>query len=528
MLDLLIENGRILDGTGNPWFHGDLGIKKGRIAAIGKLKEEKAKEKLDVQGLMVSPGFIDIHTHCDAIPFVSPREEGRILQGITTDTIGNCGISLAPASPKTMELLKKYVGPFCMGASLPWNWQTMGDFLNQIVKKKSITNIASMVGHGAIRIAVMGVDDRDPTPGELRKMKKITAQAMDDGAVGFSSGLIYPPGVYSKKEEIIELCKVVAARGGFYITHMRNEYNEVMDAMEETISVAERSGVPTIIAHHKTAGKKNWGKTRQTLRMIEEARAKGIDIICEVYPYIMSSTFLHALLPPWAQEGGVLKLLERLRVPENRRRIKQELESGLPGWANLYESAGWGGILITSVNKQKNLEGQTIEAVAKARKVEPADVVFDVLLEENGDVMMVLYGISEEDIANILKHPDSMVGSDSLPCPGKPHPRTYGTFPRVLSKYVRQDQVLSLPEAIRKMTAMPAQRLGLMDRGVLKSGMAADITVFDPQTVEDKATVSKPRHSPAGIPYVIVNGQMAVREGRWTGALAGKIIRKRK
>jgi N-acyl-D-amino-acid deacylase len=527
MLDLLIENGRIMDGTGNPWFQGDLGIRDGRIASMGRLKGERAKEKLDVQGMMVSPGFIDIHTHCDALPFLSPPEEGRILQGITTDTIGNCGISFAPAFKDTMELLKKYVGPFCMDAPLPWNWQTIGDFLRQIEEKKTITNIASMVGHGTVRIAVIGVEDRDPTQRELQKMKEITGQAMDDGAVGFSSGLIYPPGVYSKKEEMIELCKVVAAKGGFYITHMRDEYNEVISAVRETIEVAERSGVPTVIAHHKTAGKKNWGKTHQTLRLIEEARAKGIDIICEAYPYVMSSTFLHALLPPWAQEGGVLKLLDRLRVPENRRRIKQEFESGIPGWANLYESAGWGGILIASVNKQKNLEGQTIEEVARARKTEPADVVFDVLLEENGDAMMVLYGISEEDIANILKHPASMVGSDSLPCPGKPHPRTFGTFPRVLSKYVRQDRILTLPEAIRKMTAMPAQRLGLGDRGVLKLGMAADIAVFDPQTVEDKATVSDPRQYPAGIPYVIVNGQTAVREGRWTGALAGKILRKR-
>ena len=527
MLDLLIENGRIIDGTGNPWFRGDLGISDGKIAAIGMLKGETAKEKLNVQGLMVSPGFIDIHTHCDALPFLSPREEGRILQGITTDTIGNCGVSFAPTSKDTMELLKKYVGPFCMDAPLAWNWQTLGDFLKRIEEKKSITNLASMVGHGAVRIAVIGMDDRDPTPEELQKMKEITGQAMDDGAVGFSSGLIYPPGVYSKKEEMIELCKVVAAKGGFYITHMRDECNEVIGAVQETLDVAERSGVPTIIAHHKTAGKKNWGKTHQTLRMIEEARAKGIDIICEVYPYIMSSTFLHALLPPWAQEGGVLKLLDRLRVPENRRRIKQEFENGIPGWANLYESAGWSGILIASVKKQKNLEGQTIEEVAKARKAEPADVVFDVLLEEDGDVMMVLYGISEDDIANILKHPIAMVGSDSLPCPGKPHPRTYGTFPRVLSKYVRQDQVLTLPEAIRKMTAMPAQRLGLVDRGVLKVGLWADITVFDPHTVEDKATVAEPRQSPKGIPFVIVNGQMAVREGRWTGALAGKVLPKR-
>lgn len=526
MYDILIENGRIADGSGNPWFQGDIGIKDSKIVAIGALKGEKAKERLDVRGLMVSPGFIDIHTHADALPFLSPREEGRILQGITSDTIGNCGISFAPMFEGTLQLLKKYVAPFCMDAPLPWDWQTMGDLLKRIEEKKSITNIAAMVGHGAIRIAVMGMDDRDPTSNELGKMKELTAQALDDGAVGFSSGLIYPPGVYSKTDEMVELCKVVAQKGGFYITHMRNESDGVFDAVKETIGVAERSGVSTIIAHHKTMGRKNWGKSRETLRMIEEARERGIDIICEAYPYVMSSTFLHALLPSWAQEGGVLKLLDRLRVPENRRRIKEEFEKGIPGWANLYEAAGWDGILIASVKKKKDLEGKTVEQIANTRKVEPAEVVFDVLLEEDGDVMMVCFGMSEEDVTNILKHPISMVGSDSLPCPGKPHPRTFGAFPRILSKYVRQDQALTLPDAIRKMTAMPAQRLGLTDRGVLKLGMWADITVFDPQTVEDKATIAEPRQYPTGIPYVLVNGQIAVREGRFTGALAGKVLRK--
>jgi N-acyl-D-amino-acid deacylase len=526
MYDILIENGQILDGTGSPWFQGDMGLQDGKIVKIGTLKKEQAKERLNVQGLTVSPGFIDIHTHADALPFLSPREEGRILQGITTDVIGNCGVSLAPVAQKTFQLLKKYTGPFCMEAPLPWDWQTVGDFLKRIEEKKSITNVGTFVGHGAIRIAVMGVDDRHPTGAELGKMKELVAQALDEGAVGLSSGLIYPPGVYSDAAEMIELCKVVAEKGGFYITHMRNEYDLVVEAVKETIEVAEKSGVPTIVAHHKTAGKKNWGRSRQTLTLIEGARGRGIDIICEAYPYTMSSTFLHALLPPWVQEGGVEKLLGRLRIPENRRRIKEEFTKGIPGWANLYDASGWDGIIISSCRKNKDWEGKKIQEIAAAEKTDPAEMAFDILLAEDGDVLMILLGMAEEDVTNILKHPLAMVGSDSLPGVGKPHPRFFGAFPRILRKYVREDKSLSLPEAIRKMTSMPAQRLGFQDRGLIREGMGADITIFDPATIEDKATVANPRQNPVGIHYVLVNGQIVVRDGRFNGTLAGKVLRK--
>lgn len=526
MYDLLIENGRILDGSANPWFKGNIGIQDGKIAQIGSLKGQEAREKIDVKGLIIAPGFIDIHNHSDAVPFVSPREEGRILQGITTEIIGNCGVSLAPVFQETQALLKKYVGPFCFEAPLRWDWQSLGDFLNRLEEVKNFTNLGAWVGHGAIRIAVMGFDNRQPTSKELAKMKELVIQAMDQGAYGLSSGLIYPPGVYSDASEMIELCKMVAEKGGVYTTHMRNEQDLVMDSVQETITVAEKAGVSTIIAHHKSNGRKNWGRSRQTLELIDEARNRGLDITCDVYPYIASSTFLWALLPPWAQEGGIGKLLERLHSQEQRQRIKADFTRGIPGWPNLVEGSGWEGILISSCKKNKGLEGKTLQQIADARKMEPAEALLDILLEVSADVLMVLFGMAEEDVTRILKHPAAMVGSDAIPSTGKPHPRYFGAFPRVLRKYVREDKALSLQEAIRKMTSMPAQKLGLRDRGMIREGMWADIVIFDPQTVEDKATFADPRQYPAGIPHVLVNGQVAVRGGKITGALAGKVLRK--
>jgi N-acyl-D-amino-acid deacylase len=325
---------------------------------------------------------------------------------------------------------------------------------------------------------------------------------------------------------MIELCKVAAEKGGVYTTHMRNEQDLVIDSVKETITVAEKSGISAIIAHHKTNGKKNWGKSRQTLQLIDEARDRGLDISCDVYPYIASSTFLWALLPPWVQEGGLDKLLERLRGKENRKRIKENFINGLPGWPNLVEASGWDGILVSSARKNKDLEGKTLQELAEARKTEPAEALFDVLLEEDANVLMVLYGMAEEDVTRILAHPAAMVGSDAIPSTGKPHPRYFGTFPRILSKYVREDKAFSLQEAIRKMTSMPAQKLGLQDRGMLKAGMWADVAVFDPKTVKDQATFTNPRQYPAGIPYVLVNGQFVVRKGKVTGTLPGKVLRK--
>lgn len=526
MYDLIIENGRIVDGTGNPWYLADIAVKDGHIAKIGRLQGQTAVRKINAQGLVVAPGFIDMHCHSDALLFVTPREEGKVLQGVTTETIGNCGMSATPVSDQNLELLKKYTNSIFAGIPLAWDWHGFGEFLDRVEEQGSITNIASLVGHGTVRIAVMGFENREPDPRELAAMKQLVGAAMDEGAFGLSSGLIYPPGLFSKTPEMIELCKVIAAKGGVYTTHMRGETDAVIDSVQESIDVGEQSGVSVEISHHKTAGRDNWGKSRQTLAMVEAARQRGVDVTCDVYPYVAASTMLGALLPPWVHEGGVDKLLERLQVPENRARIRQEMVDGVPGWENYVKASGWDNIIIASCPGNKDYEGKSIAEIAALRQIEGAEAVFELMVEEKADVLMVVFMMCEEDVTYIIQHPNVMVASDAIPSPGKPHPRYYGTFPRVLGKYVRKDQAITLPEAIRKISSMPAQKLGLQDRGLLKEGMFADITVFDEAVVEDQATFMNPQQYAAGIEYVIVNGQIAVEHGKYIGTLAGKVLRK--
>jgi len=527
MFDVLIENGRILDGAGNPWFRGDIGIRGGKIAQIGSLKKEQAAERIDASGLAVAPGFIDIHSHSDVVPLMASQDTGKILQGVTTEVVGVCGVTVTPFSPKNIELLKKYCAPFFTGANLTWDWPEVKDFLQAVEKARPIVNFGMFAGHGTIRIAVMGFEDRDPTAAELEQMKELAVRAVEQGAFGMSSGLVYPPGIFAKPGEIIEICRAIADAGAIYESHIRNETDGVAEAVSEAIEVAEKAGIPVQIAHHKTAGIRNWGKSAETLRLIDAARDRGLDVTFDVYPYVAASTSLVSLLPPWTHEGGIKKLLGRLESGENRARISRELEEGLPGWQNFYKASGWDKIIVSSCRKNKGYEGKTLLEIAAAKGIGPAEALFDVLLEEDGDVLMVLFMMAEEDVAAILRHPAAMIGSDGLYSSGKPHPRYYGTFPRVLGKYVRQDKVLSLAEAVRKMTSAPARRLGLKDRGLLLEGMAADIVAFDPATVEDRATYMDPQQPPVGIEYVLVNGQVAVRRGEYTGVLAGKVLRKK-
>jgi N-acyl-D-amino-acid deacylase len=525
--DILITDGYVFDGSGNPWIKGDIGIKNGRISEIGALPGAKAEERINAAGLAVSPGFIDFHCHSDALPFIAPVETAKILQGVTTETIGHCGFSLAPVFSNTLDLLQKYASFLCLGRSLPWNWQSLGDLLNRMEERPYVTNIASLVGHGTIRIAAMGFADREPMAEELAFMEKLLSQAFADGAFGLSFGLPYPPGIFSHGPEILALCRVAAREGGFFTVHMRSERGEVLDSVAEVIAIGEGSGAPAIISHHKTFGRENWGKSRQTLRLIEEARERGVDITCDAYPYIASNTVLRSLLPPWAHEGGVEKLIERLRSLDNRLRLRHEMNEGLPGWESPGKSAGWENVIISSCKKNKTSEGKNIQELASLKKIEPAEAIFDLLIEEEGDALMVVFGMSEEDVAYILKHPAVMVASDGIPSDGKPHPRYFGTFPRVLGKYVREEKLMGLPEAIRKITSMPAQRLGLQDRGMLKEGMWADITIFDAQEVKDKSSFVDPHTPPVGIQYVLVNGQVAVRDGHFTGTHAGEVLRKK-
>ncbi len=525
MFDTIIKNGHIADGSGNPWFTADIGIVNGKIAKIGSLAAEQASEVIDAGGQMVAPGFIDIHCHSDAVIFAEPREKGKILQGVTTEVIGNCGSSAAPTFAPTLPLLKEYLDPLFGNIPLQWNWSTIGEFLARIEERQPISNVATLVGHGTIRVAAMAFDNREPTAAELRKMKDLVAQALDEGAFGLSSGLIYPPGLFSQTPEMVELCKVVAEKQGIYATHMRGEADTLIESTQEAIAVAAESGVPLEISHHKAAGRSNWGKCRQTLQMIEEARDKGMDITCDVYPYVAASTSLGTVLPPWMQEGGISQLLKRLESPENQSRLKQEFVQGISGWENYAASAGWNGIMIAYCQNNKSNEGKTIQQIADATHREPEEVLFKILLEEQANVLMNVFSVDEADVQYIIKHPAVMVGSDAIPSPGKPHPRFFGTFPRVLSKYVRQDKIIGLMEGIRKITSMPAQKLGLRDRGMLREGMWADIVVFDPETIEDKATFADPQQYPVGIEYVLVNGKVAVQKGQYTGALSGRVLR---
>jgi len=403
----------------------------------------------------------------------------------------------------------------------------VGDYLDRLDERKLIGNVATLVGHGMVRINAMGFDDRQPTPQELQRMKELVEQALDDGAFGLSSGLIYPPGIFSRSEEMIELCKVVAAKGGMYATHIRNEADEVLAAVEEAIRVAEASGVPLELSHHKSAGRSNWGKCRQTLAMMEASRERGFDVTCDVYPYIAASTSLKTLLPPWMHDGGIAALLERLRQPDIQERIRREIANGLPGWENSAKNTGWDGVMIAYCQKHSEYEGKTLQQLADLEKQDPADMLFRIILEEEGLALMNIFLMCEEDVQTIIRHPLSMIGSDAIPSTGKPHPRFYGTFPRVLAKYVREEQVVSLQEGVRKMTSLPAQKLGLRDRGVLREGAWADIVVFDPATIADKATFAEPAQYPTGIDHVLVNGAVAVRQGQYIGTLSGKTLRRR-
>ncbi|MEM2935750.1 MAG: D-aminoacylase [Candidatus Bathyarchaeia archaeon] len=526
MFDVIVKNGKVVDGTGNPWFKADVGIKGGRIVKVGHLSSVEAEGIIDAKGLAVCPGFIDAHTHSDmTIPF-GPKVESAVRQGVTTMVTGNCGMSLAPVNPAKENLLMRYIAPLMPpGRKMKVEWRTFGEYLDKMEEKGIAVNVAPLVGHGTAKIAVMGFEDRPPTAEELEEMKALIHEAMLSGAVGMSTGLIYAPGAYSKTDEIIELAKVVAKHGGVYASHIRNEGATLMEAMEEAIEIGEKAQVPVHISHHKASGRAFWGKTEKSLRLMEEARARGVDITCDQYPYEAGMTSLVMLLPLWAHEGGMDKLLERLRNPEDREKMRKDLEDMVYGWEDIY-------VGYVETEKNKPLEGKNLVEIAKARGTDEFTALCNLLLEENGIASMVVFSMGEEDIRRVMRHHLQMVGSDSWAVApydilgaGKPHPRFYGTFPRILGKYVREEKVLTLEEAVRKMTSFPAQRFGLRDRGLVREGFWADLVVFDPETIRDRATYQDPHQYPEGIEYVMVNGKIVVEKGEHTGVLAGKVLR---
>lgn len=529
MYDLLLKNGLVLDGTGNPSYEGNVGIANGRIEAVGRLGNPKGRREIDARGLVVAPGFIDMHTHSEVSVLAIPTADSKIMQGVTTEVCGNCGFSVAPLKPATAEFVKSQRGP----AGFPdveWEWTSVAEYLSVVEQTKPSVNVALYIGQGTIRASVMEFANRSPTPGELEEMKDLVDAGMRDGAFGISTGLKYVPGVYADTEEIVELARIAAQHGGTYSSHLRNQSDRLVDSFREAIAIGERANIRVNISHQKVIGRapEFRGRARQTLELIEKARESGLDIASDQYPYVMTSGSLANNFPPWVLEGGIAALLERLADPAIRDRIRRDWKEGIPGWDNRIKTVGWQHIYICDVSEEDDAHfiGKSVSECAAQQKQDPSDFAMDLLIRNGGRVRANSENQLEENVESIMCHPTTMFGSDGTERGGRSdHPRTYGTFPRVLGRYVREKQLLPLEEAIRKMTSFSASRLDLHDRGIIRAGAAADITVFDRDAVVDKATYADPRQHPDGIPFVIVNGEVVVDHGEHTGARPGRALR---
>lgn len=525
--DILIRYALIVDGSGGPARRGDLAVRDGKIAALGSdLGGFSAKEVLEARGLVLTPGFIDVHSHDDLYLLVRPECPEKVLQGVTTEILGNCGLSAIEAGVETKDHLLGMLRMLCPGASpVPGELDRgISQYLGRIQNLGPALNVGVLVGHSSVRMAVMGMQNRPPTDSELAKMKRMVAKAMEQGALGMSTGLIYPPGNYAQTSELLSLARVAGRYGGIYATHMRSEGDLQMQALEEALSIGERAGVHVQISHHKVAGRANWGMSTRTLSLMEEARGRGLQVACDQYPYEAGCTFLAAVLPPGASAQGPEALSRNLQDPSWRKEMAQRLERE-QGWENLTKGAGLDGIVI-SVCRNPDYQGKSIFRIAQETGRSPWDVIFDLLAHEGFGCMAVFFMMCEEDMSRILADPWTMVGSDGMPSlgVGKIHPRMSGTFPRVLGRYVREQKLLGLEEAVRKMTSLPARTFGLKGKGLLKEGMDADLVLLDPEVVKDRATYQEPCLSPEGICLVMVNGEIVVKGGELTGSRPGKVI----
>lgn len=526
--DLLIKHGTVVDGTGAPKMVADVGISDGQITAVGPSLDGDAAREIDARDRIIAPGFIDVHTHSDFTLLNTPGADSKVRQGITTEVVGNCGFSPAPVSPGTLDLLREYAG--FLNPELSWDWQSLGDYYQRVQDTGCAINIAPLVGHGAVRIAAMGFAQRSPTASELLQMQHLVGEAMEDGAFGISSGLIYSPGCYGETDELIALAQVAADAGGIYATHMRGEGGTLEDSIAEALSIGERAGISVQISHLKASGRDNWHKMEHALQLLEEGRDRGIAVDGDIYPYIAGSTTMTSLFPTWTLEGGVERFLTRINDSDTRARIIDEVQGGKDGWARANGAVGWDDVVISSCRHQKEFEGKTLAQIGTTMGRDPAQAMMDFLVGEEGTASIILFMMSEENVSLGIAHPMLMIGSDSLALAagggGKPHPRTYGTFPRVLGKYVRDEQLISLEDGVRKMTSMAAAKLGLTDRGVVAAGKAADLAIFDAATVQDRATFDAPHQYPDGIDYVIVNGQIVVEHGDQHPVLPGQVLKK--
>jgi len=528
--DVLIKNGRIVDGSGQPGYNADIAIKDRRIARIGNLANATATKIIDASGMVVAPGFIDMLGQSETYLLIDPRGMSKVMMGVTTEITGE-GESIAPINERQIKEQEDFLKRF----NLTIDWRTLDEYFKRLEKQGTGLNLGTFVGATQVREYVIGYDDRSPTPQQLEQMKQLVASAMRDGALGLSTSLQYIPARFAKTDEIVELAKVASQYGGIYATHQRSEANALDESLNEVFEIARRAKIPAEIWHLKTAYKKNWGRMPEILNKIKNARAQGLDITADIYPYIAGSTALSACLPPWAQEGGTQQMLSRLRDPESRKRLKSEISVDHQDWENIYlGSGGPGGILIGSVVNRdlEPMQGKRLSEIAEEQKKDPLDALFDFILADRAQTGAIYFMMSEDDMRAAMKAPfvsfctDSGSRATDGPLAGsKSHPRGWGSYPRILGHYVRDEHLLTLEDAIHKMTGGPAARVGLKDRGLLKTGMFADITVFNPKTIIDTATFEQPNQYPVGIEYVLVNGQISVDKGQRTTALAGQAIR---
>ncbi len=522
MLDLVIRGGRVIDGAGNPWYRADVGIAGDRIAAVGRV-DDGARRTIEADGLFVCPGFVDMHTHSDLQLLVNPAHEAKVCQGVTLEVLGQDGLSYAPVTDAVLEQLRgQLAGWNDDPPDFAWDWRTVAEYLDRLERDGIAVNACYLAPHGTIRMCAMGVDDRAPTADELADMKRLLAEALRDGAVGLSTGLTYTPGMYADDDEIVALLEVVREHGGYYTPHHRNYGRRALEAYGDCVEIARRSGVPLHLAHAHLGYEVNKGRAPELLAMIDGARDDGIEVTLDTYPYLAGATYLHAFLPSWMHVGGSDATIERLRDPALRERLRVEMEvEGSDGHHEV--PVDWSTIAISN----GAFVGMTIAEATTAAGARPIDFVCDLLADERLGVSCVIHFGNEENVRATMAHWSHTAGSDGILVGDRPHPRSYGTFPRYFAVYVRELGILTWEEAVRKMTSLPAQRLGFPDRGLVRPAMAADVTCIDPERIRDTATYEEPRQLPEGIPYVIVNGTVVVDDGRRTDALPGRALRSR-
>jgi N-acyl-D-amino-acid deacylase len=523
-MDLIIKNGKIFDGIGNPWFKADIGVEEGKIIEVGNLSSTKADKKINASKLIICPGFIDIHSHSDLQLISNPTMDSKVYQGVSTELNGNCGTSPAPL----IGAMKEQYLSRQKRTDVEDRWSTVKEYFQILEERGHATNTATLLGYGNVRVAVLGMDSRTPNNLEIDLMKALVGQGMENGLFGLSTGLWYPPNSFATTEELIELCKIVAEYGGTYVAHIRSESRYFVEAIEESIKIGEESGVNVHCVHHKAYGKIYRHKIPITLGLIDKARDRGIDVTLDVYPYIRDSGGFSGWLPAWAHDGGAKGLLKRLKNPETRERIKKEIDQQIEEPEKLISTS-----ILTGLHNHPELSGKKVADLANEKNMDIIDYAIDLLIEEEGRGV----GISsefgtEEDLKTILKHPSSMVGSDGRGVTNEvkswTHPRYFGTYPRVIGKYVREENALTLQEAIRKCTSFPAQRLGLKQRGMIREGMWADITIFDYNKIRDNFSLTNPAQYAEGIEYLLVNGVLVLDKGKHTGALPGKVLYRNK